>query len=164
MEQYIKLFVPLGTQKFPFNRLVEKLNCMVNEGKYRAEEIVMQSSVYEVRPIFKHYDLVPAELFNNLIDNAELVITHGGVNSIISCMTRRKPLVITPRFMEYGEHVDNHQVEIAKLMKNKFDVIVVEDMTKLPEAIDAAIHHEYRQWVSHNKELISAIKDVVDRM
>ena len=48
MEQCIKLFVPLGTQKFPFNRLVEALNELVDKGLYKSEEIVMQSSIYEV--------------------------------------------------------------------------------------------------------------------
>lgn len=164
MEQYIRLFVPLGTQKFQFNRLVSALNDLVERGIYKPEEIVMQSSVYEEIPKFTHYELIPSSLFDRLIDDAELVITHSGVNSIISCMRRKKPLVIVPRLKMYGEHVDNHQVEIAALMKRKYDVIVVEDLTKLSEAIVEAKHHEYKPWVSHNAELISAIAALVDKL
>lgn len=165
MEQCIKLFVPLGTQKFPFNRLIEALNALVEKGLYKPEEIVMQSSIYEeVEPKFTHYELIPAEQFEELIDKAELVITHSGVNSIISCMKRKKPLVIVPRLKKYGEHVDNHQVEIAELMKQKFDVVVVEDLSKLEEAIDEAKHHEYKSWVSHNAELVEAIKELVEKI
>ena len=111
MEQCIKLFVPLGTQKFPFNRLIKALNGLVERGLYKPEEIVMQSSIYEVEPNFSHYELIPAAQFDELIDKAQLVITHSGVNSIISCMKRKKPLIIVPRLKKYGEHVDNHQVE-----------------------------------------------------
>lgn len=164
MEQCIKLFVPLGTQKFPFNRLIEALNALVEKGLYKPEEIVMQSSIYEVKPKFTHYELIPAEQFEELIDKAELVITHSGVNSIISCMKRKKPLIIVPRLKKYGEHVDNHQVEIAELMKQKFDVVVVEDLSKLEEAIDEAKHHEYKSWVSHNAELVEAIKELVEKI
>lgn len=164
MEQYIKLFVPLGTQKFPFNRLIEALNGLVERGLYKPEEIVMQSSIYEVEPKFTHYELIPAAQFDELIDKAELVITHSGVNSIISCMKRKKPLIIMPRLKKYGEHVDNHQVEIAELMKQKFDVVVVEDLSKLEEVIETAKHHEYKTWVSHNVELVNAIKELVDRI
>ena len=49
-------------------------------------------------------------------------------------------------------------------MKQKFGVVVVEDMSKLEEAIKEARNHEYKQWVSHNAELVSAIKDIVDKL
>lgn len=42
MEPSIKLFVPLGTQKFPFNRLIKALNKLITEGVYKPEEIIMQ--------------------------------------------------------------------------------------------------------------------------
>ena len=164
MEQCIKLFVPLGTQKFPFNRLIKALNALVEKGVFKPEEIVMQSSIYEIEPKFTHYELIPASNFEELIEKAELVITHSGVNSIISCMKRTKPLIIVPRLKKYGEHVDNHQVEIAQLMKQKFDVIVVEDMNDLEGAIKEAKNHVYKQWVSHNSELVSAIRDIVDKL
>ena len=164
MEQYIKLFVPLGTQKFPFNRLVEALNALVERGLYKPEEIVMQSSIYEVKPKYTHYTLIPAAQFDELIDKAELVITHSGVNSIISCMKRKKPLIIVPRLKKYGEHVDNHQVEIAELLKQKFDVVVVKELAELEEAIKVAKHHEYKMWVSHNAELVGFIKELVEQM
>lgn len=164
MEQCIKIFVPLGTQKFPFNRLIEALNGLVEKGLYKPEEIVMQSSIYDVDPIFPHYELIPSEQFELLIDKANLVITHSGVNSIISCMKRKMPLIIVPRMKKYGEHVDDHQMEIAHLMKEKFGVIVVEDLAKLPEAIELAKHHEYKTWVSHNNELVESIKELVDKI
>lgn len=161
MEQSIKLFVPLGTQKFPFTRLVEILNKLVNEGIYSSEEIVMQASVYEVEPLFRHYNLIPNEEFNAYINNAEVVITHSGVNSIISCMNLRKNLIIVPRMKCYGEHVDDHQLEIAELMESKFDVIVVRDMSDLQQAIDKAKTHKYKSWSSKNSELIEAVKRVI---
>lgn len=161
MEQYIKLFVPLGTQKFPFTRLVEGLNKLVIEGIYSAEEIVMQASVYEVKPLFRYYKLIPNDEFNTYINNAEVVITHSGVNSIISCMSLKKKLIIVPRMKYYGEHVDDHQMEIAELMESKFDVIVVRDMKDLQNAIEKARTHNYKSWSSKNSELIEAVKRVI---
>ena len=164
MGQYIKIFVPLGTQKFPFNRLIRALNDLVERGLYKPEEIVMQSSIYEETPRFVHYELLPASQFDELIDEAELVITHSGVNSIISCMTRNKPLIIVPRKKKYGEHVDDHQMEIAKLMQQKYDVVVVENIEKLEDAIELAKHHRYKEWISHNTELITAIRDIIEKL
>ena len=120
----IKLFVPLGTQKFPFGRIITALNHLVDQGKYQADEIVMQSALYPIKPMFTHFGLIPNDEFNRCMKEAEVVVTHSGVNSIISCMEKGKPLVVCPRLHEYGEHVDNHQMEIATLMRDKYDCLL----------------------------------------
>lgn len=157
----IKLFVPLGTQKFPFGRLITALNELVDKGVYAPEEIVMQSTMYPVDPKFKHVGLIPADEFNGYMQEAEVVITHSGVNSIISCMQLGKPLVVVPRLHEYGEHVDNHQVEIAELMATKYDVLTLMDMKDLESTINAARTHEYKQWQSHRNELVEKLKGLI---
>lgn len=157
----IKLFVPLGTQKFPFGRLITALNELVDKGVYAPEEIVMQSTMYPVEPKFKHVGLIPADEFNNYMQEAEVVITHSGVNSIISCMQLGKPLVVVPRLHEYGEHVDNHQVEIAELMATKYDVLTLMDMKDLEATINAARTHEYKLWQSHRDELVEKVKGMI---
>ena len=162
MENKIKLFVPLGTQKFPFNRLVKALNGLVESGVYTPSEIVMQSTVYEEKPKFIHFDIIPLETFNSYLDNAEVIITHSGVNSIISSMNRKKPLIIVPRMKKYGEHVDDHQIEIADLMEQKFNVLVAKDTAKLAELIKQAKRHQYKQYQSKNAELIEAIRNVIN--
>lgn len=162
MRNKIKLFVPLGTQKFPFNRLVKALNGLVESGAYMPQEIVMQSMVYEERPKFMHFDVIPLETFNNYLDNAEVIITHSGVNSIISSMNRNKPLIIVPRMKQFGEHVDDHQIEIADLMGQKFNVLVAKDTTQLANLIEQSKEHQYKQYQSKSAELIEAISRIVN--
>ena len=161
MGQSIKIFIPLGTQKFQFNRLVRAMNRLVEQGLYKPEEVVMQAAVYDVKPVFTHYRLIPAEQFADFIHSADLVITHGGVNSIITCMKLRKPLVVVPRLKKYGEHVDDHQREIAEVMKVKYDVVVAYDLNNLETDIEKARKHAYKPWVSYNSELISFIKQLM---
>lgn len=162
MDYTIKLFVPLGTQKFPFNRLVKALNGLVSSGIYAPQEIVMQSTIYEEKPLFTHHEIIPLEVFNSYLDNAEVIITHSGVNSIISTMNRQKPLVVVPRMKKYGEHVDDHQIEIADLMKDKFKVLVCYDMDDLECLVRKAKIHKYNSWVSKRDGLISALRKVIE--
>lgn len=157
----IKLFVPLGTQKFPFGRIISALNLLVDQGKYQADGIVMQSALYPVKPKFTHFGLIPNDEFNRYMREAEVIVTHSGVNSIISCMEMGKPLVVCPRLHEYGEHVDNHQMEIATLMRDKYDVLICTDMKDLPELIEKAKMHKYKPWVSHRAELLEAIQRLI---
>ena len=158
----LKLFVPLGTQKFPFGRLISALNGLVDKGLYSADEIIIQSTIYDVKPKFNHVGLIPLDEFNKYMIDAEVVITHSGVNSIISCMQLNKPLVIIPRRGEYGEHVDDHQIEIAELMEKKFDVLVCHNMNELENLIQKARNHRYKPWISHKDGLISALKDIIE--
>lgn len=157
----IKLFVPLGTQKFPFDRLVLALNNLVEKGLFQPNEIVMQSAVYNVKPVFTHYTLIPFDQFNKLVDEAELIITHGGVNSIITCMKQKKPLIIVPRLKQYGEHVDDHQREIAEIMRLKYNVVVAEDLSHIEDYIEQAQTQRYKLWASHNEELIDYIRRII---
>ena len=90
---------------------------------------------------------------------AEVVISHAGVNSIISCMKLHKPLLITPRRASFGEHVDNHQVEIASLMADKFEVTVDYDLDNLQQTLEIAKRKEYKPWVSDKNELITALRN-----
>jgi len=164
MKNTIKLFVPLGTQKFPFNRLVKALNVLVENGTFTPQEIVMQSIIYEEKPLFSHVGIIPIETFNSYLDNAEIVITHSGVNSIISSMNRNKPLIIIPRLKKFGEHVDDHQIEIAELMEQKFNVLIAKDTTQLFTLITKAKHHTYKKYQSRNAELIEALRDKINEM
>lgn len=154
----VKIFVPLGTQKFSFKRLIIALNNLIEKGIYKPEEIVMQSTIYDVKPIFTHVELIPVNEFNQYIQEAELVITHAGVNSIISCMQREKALLIVPRLHKYKEHIDNHQVEIAQLMEKKYNILVLYDTSYLEEMIQKAKVHKYKKWESHKASLIEAIR------
>lgn len=161
----VKLFVALGTQKFPFDRLVSELNKMITDELYEAEDIVIQSTKYgEVTPLCTSYGTIPVEEFNDLMDSAEVVITHSGVNSILSGMERRKPLVIVPRISKYGEHVDDHQLEIAKVMEERYNVLVVKDMTNLRDAIKQAKTHQYLPYISQRSRLISAVQHIINEM
>lgn len=162
MDPCIKLFVPVGTQKFPFGRLITALNKLVDEGLYKPEEIVMQATVYPVEPKFKHYTVIPQDEFMRMIDEAELVMTHSGENTIIATMERHRPFLIVPRFKEYGEHVDDHQLEIAEVMEEQFGVIVCKDFSHLKEDIERAKTNQYKPWVSHTQELIDYIKFILN--
>ena len=150
MEKSIKIFVICGTQKFPFSRLIHALNRLIEEGIYQLNK---------VKPLFKIYTLLPVEEFEQYMKEAEVVISHAGVNSIISCMKLHKPLLITPRRASFGEHVDNHQVEIASLMADKFEVTVDYDLDNLQQTLEIAKRKEYKPWVSDKNELITALRN-----
>lgn len=157
----IKIFVPLGTQKFPFERIIRAINSLIEKNLYKEDEILMQSMLFPITPQFKHVNMIANKDFNCYMSKAEIIITHSGVNSIISAMSLNKPLIICPRLKKFGEHVDNHQDEIATLMQDKYDVIVCRDMKDLEDLIIKAPKHTYKPWSSNKEDLIHTIKKLI---
>lgn len=110
------IFVTLGTQKQSFNRLLEEIeNCNI----LKNEEIVAQVGYTKFNSDnIKVVDFLETDEFTNYISNAEFVITHGGVGSIFSALLKNKKVIAMPRLKKYGEHVDDHQIEICEKLAN----------------------------------------------
>jgi UDP-N-acetylglucosamine transferase subunit ALG13 len=163
MDQSIKLFVILGTQKFPFNRLIKALDELVEKKIYRGEDILIQANFFDYFPKFaKYIKLISLDEFNIILFNADIVITHSGVNSIISCIKQQKKFIIIPRLKQFGEHVDDHQLEIANIMRKQFDVLVVDDLKDLPIFIKKSLTHIYKPWNFNNQALLNSIKEFIE--
>lgn len=158
------IFVTLGTQKFQFDRLLKQLDKLVEEGKIKKEELAVQCVYNEYTP--KNYDffqMKPQNEIEEYMNNADIIITHSGTGSIITALKLKKKLIIVPRLKQYGEHVDNHQIELADVFKEKVNAIVVTEMEKLEEAIKEAYTHEFGKWHSNNKKLIDSIEEEIQK-
>ena len=110
------IFVTLGTQKFQFDRILKELDRLIDQKKLKSEEIMVQNVCQEYQPKnFKCFRLKPQEEIDKITKNAEIIITHSGTGSIINSLKMGKRIIIVPRRKEFGEHVDNHQLELAEV-------------------------------------------------
>lgn len=158
------IFVTLGTQKFQFDRLLKKLDELVESGKIEKQDLVVQCVYSEYVP--KNYEMFAMKPQNEIEDymkNAEIIITHSGTGSIITALKLKKRIIIVPRLKQYEEHVDNHQIELAEVFKEKVNAIVVTDMEQLENAMKEAYTHNFGEWHSDNKTLIEAINRDIQR-
>lgn len=106
------IFITLGSQKFQFNRVLKKIDELVRE-KIITEEIFAQIGYSDYKP--QHYaykEFLDRDEFRNWMHKSDVVITHGGTGAIIGAVKAGKKVLAAPRLEEYGEHVDNHQVQI----------------------------------------------------
>ncbi|MDO5346529.1 MAG: glycosyltransferase [Lachnospiraceae bacterium] len=130
------IFVTVGTHEQPFNRLVEYVD-KLKEKKVINEEVVIQTgfSTYEPRncawkQLFPYQDMV------KYVEEARIVITHGGPSSFIMPLQIGKIPIVVPRQKQFNEHVNNHQVEFVKAVAEKQgNIIAVEDITNLQNVI-----------------------------
>lgn len=158
----MRIFVTLGTQKFQFDRLLKKLDELAKQGKIKKEDLIVQCVYNEYQPQnFEMFAMKPQNEIEEIMNSVDLVITHSGTGSIITALKLGKKIIIAPRLKKYGEHVDDHQEELADVFKEKVNAIIVDDMDKLEDAIEESKTHEFGKWKSNNKEMIQDIDNYI---
>ena len=125
------ILVLTGQERFAFDRLL----AMVDEGLERGiipGPVFAQtgSSRYEPRHI-QAEAFLPSERLESMIREADGIITHAGVGSILMIIKAGKVPIIVPRRSEWGEHVDDHQVELARRLGETGRARMVEDAASL---------------------------------
>lgn len=130
------IFVTVGTHEQPFNRLVECVDDLKKDGTI-AEDVIIQTGYSTYEPKYcKWQKLFPYQEMLKLVDEARIVITHGGPSSFIMPLQNGKIPIVVPRRHEFNEHVNDHQVSFAKVVADRMGtIIVVDDMDKLGDTI-----------------------------
>lgn len=158
------IFVTVGTQKFQFNRLFKKIDELISRGII-TEEVYAQTGFSDYRSgNYKSSEFLSKEKFEKRIAECDLLITHSGVATIISGIKHRKPVIVMPRLARYGEHVDDHQVQIASSFGQKNFVLYAEDEGQLENLIEISKTHEFDQYISRRAEMMSTIKDYIHKL
>ena len=153
------IFVTLGTQKFQLNRLLRTLDECVQSGLIR-DEIIAQTGHSDYTP--KHYQchhLLGRDEFEAHMRKADIVISHSGVGSIITALNYKKPVIVFPRLVKYREHVDDHQVEIARLFAEKGYVLYCGETDDLPTLVEKAKTHSFNTYISQTDRFVDLIDD-----
>lgn len=124
------IFVTVGTHHDPFDRLLNALDAL------SGSELVVQHGPASPPPgIARAEAFMPFDAMLKCFREADAVITHAGVGSIL-CATREGHVpVVAPRRHDLGEHVDDHQLELTRALADRGAVIPVLNMEDLPAAV-----------------------------
>lgn len=112
----LNLFVTLGTIKpYRFDSLIDA----VLATGLASEATVWQVGVTDRTDLpGRVFEQVSTHDFDEFASNADVVITHAGVGSILTLLERGIYPVVVPRRRVRSEHVDDHQDQITRLVKD----------------------------------------------
>ena len=158
------ILVLLGTQNNSFNRLLEEIEKNIKNGTIKEEVIVQAGYTKFETDKMKIIDLMSKEQLEKFQDKADLIITHGGVGSIISSIEKGKKVIAVPRMHEYGEHVNNHQKEIVKDFNDKGYIIGIEKVEDLKQAIEKIKKFEPKKYQPNNEKMLKIIEEFIDNI
>jgi UDP-N-acetylglucosamine transferase subunit ALG13 len=114
--------VALGTEVWPFTRAVDRIRELLPDA-----DITWQVGVtdYAARGEQLQRWLPPAQL-RTAMHEADVVIAHAGVGTVLAALGVGKVPVVLPRLEAQREHVDDHQVEVAAMLDRRSLVVSVD--------------------------------------
>lgn len=132
------ILVTVGTHRQGFDRLVQPMDELT---AVLGEQVVIQrgSSTYEPRHA-EHFQWTTSQRMEQLTQTARVVVTHAAAGAILLALHHRRPLVVIPRSRRCGEHVDDHQYQLARALDAAGKAVAVFDPTaaRLRTAIEQA--------------------------
>ncbi len=157
------ILVMLGTQNNSFHRLLEEVQKCIDD-KSIDEEVIVQAGATKFKSKdMKIFKLVSTKRLNEYVDNASYVITHGGVGSIVSCIKKGKKVIAVPRYSKYGEHVNDHQLQIIQTFDSQGFIKGIKDISELEEAIKEIKDFKPQEFVSNTQNIINIIDDFIQK-
>ncbi len=157
MKGIAMIFVTLGSQKFQFNRLLKKLDELV-ERKIITEKIYAQIGASDYVP--KHYeykDFLNRNEFEDKTRECDLFITHGGTGAIIGAVKKGKKVIAVPRLAKYGEHVDDHQLQLLEQFQDMNIIETCVDLDELEDKYNSIQDIQMVPYVSNTQSVIDSI-------
>ena len=156
------ILVTLGTQNNSFHRLLEEVQKNIDNGNINEEVIVQNGYTKFDSKQMKLIKEIPQDEFNKLIDQANLVITHGGVGSIITAITKGKKVIAIPRLKKYNEHVNDHQIEIIDSFNEKGYIIGIHSVEELGKALEKTKNFKPQKYVKNTGNILKLVEDFID--
>ena len=152
------IFIILGTQKFQLKRLLNEIEVLIKKGILKDEVIAQTGFTDFSSDNIKCYDYLDKKDFDKYISEADLIITHSGVGSIITAISYNKPVIVYPRLKKYKEHVDDHQKDIANAFEKKGFVLCCNEEDDLETLIIKSKTQIFEKYVSGTDRIVSIIE------
>lgn len=155
------IFLIVGSQKFPFDRLIREMDRLKASGVIK-DEIVAQIGVSKYEPKFMNWQrFMDKADFDMNIEKCDLLVTHAGEGSIMTGLIKNRKVIVVPRYEKLGEHVSDHQLQIARALEKQKCIINVEDISTLEDVFMHIDEYKLQPYVSGKDTIIKTLCDFI---
>ncbi|HEX7065269.1 MAG TPA: PssE/Cps14G family polysaccharide biosynthesis glycosyltransferase [Bacillales bacterium] len=156
------ILVVLGTHELPFTRMLEEIeNCKKN-GTVTDDIFVQSGHTPFHSEIMNLVKFVSYEEMDRLYDEARLILTHGGTGSIISGLKKGKKIIAAARLKKYGEHNDDHQLELINQFVNAHYILEWREEDSLADVLRKAENFTPEPFQSGKEQMIRLLRDFIE--
>ena len=156
------ILVTLGTQDKSFKRLLDAIQNEIDKGNIK-DKVIVQAGCTEFKSDdMEIFDLIDRDKFSDLIKECDLLITHGGVGSILTGLKNNKKVIAVPRLSKYKEHTNDHQLQIIEKFDNAGLILPLYDLDKLDETLKYIKKFKPNKYKSNTSNMIKLIENYID--
>ena len=153
------ILVTVGSQ-VPFDRLIRAVDEWAQlRGRTDVFAQIADGSYHPAHMRFT--DFVDPSEFKRLVGEAQVIVSHAGMGSIITALELGKPIVVMPRRACFRETRNDHQVAAAKHFGEMGRIIVASDELEVADKLDYSltVRSSARIDTKASPRLIATIQD-----
>lgn len=155
------ILVTVGSQKFQFNRLLQEIDKLIEE-KVIKEKVFAQIGVSDYIPKnYEYKDFLTQDEFNKKIDECDILITHAGTGVIVNALKKEKKVIAVPRLAKYGEHVDDHQIQLINEFKELNFIEPAYEVSDIKQCLKNINKKKYNKYISNTNKIIESIEEFI---
>lgn len=158
----LMIFVTLGTQDKTFERLLIAIDKAIEKGEITDRVVVQAGNTKYESKNMEIFDLISPDEFNKLVDECDLLITHGGTGSILSAVKKGKKVIAAARLKKYKEHVNDHQKQIIKEFEKEGYLVELKDFNQVGKTIKKAQKFKPKKFRSNTENMINLLENIIE--
>ena len=156
------ILVTLGTQNRDFSRLLDEIEKQIKYKNIKEKVIVQAGYTKYNSDNMEIFDFISSDELEKLVKKCRILITHGGVGSILTGIKNNKPIIAAARLSKYREHTNDHQKQIIKEFEDEGYLLELRDFKKLDKLLVKANSFKPKKFTSNTNNFTSNIKEYIE--
>ncbi len=158
------IFVCVGSREYQFNRLLKKIDELIEEGLI-TEPVFAQIGQSDYLPkYYKYKRFLSVDEFKKCQEETDIIISHGGTGALVGALKLGKKVIAVPRLAKYGEHIDDHQIQISTVLENEGYLKTVLDTDQLFNVIEELKSYPISRKFENNSQVLNLIKNFISNL
>lgn len=133
-----EVLVTVGSERFDFHRAIDVVKEGLQDKDVNVQWQIGHTQAHEAQLPGRVAQWWPGDELAAAARESDVVITHAGVGSILMVLRTGSCPVVIPRSPDEGEHIDDHQEQLAGVLESRGLVVVVRPGDSVQEAIAEA--------------------------
>lgn len=155
------IYVTVGTMFLDFPRLIRKMDDIARK---TGERVIVQTGLGITFPHeCEHFDFKSREEVLALQSEARVIVCHAGIGSVMDALRARRPAIVVPRLRKFNEHMNDHQLDVAKAVQARGWGRMILDIDELDDAC-ASPPPVPEGYCPAGDRLVSAVRDAIERV
>lgn len=155
------IFVCVGSRGYQFNRLLREIDRLI-DNETITEKVFAQTGQSEYLPQLYSYErYLDMDTFKQYQQEADIIISHGGTGALIGALKMGKQVIAVPRLKRYGEHIDDHQLQVSGALEEAGYLKCVRDIRELGNTVLELRNHPLQKKYSRPSHVIELIDEFI---